>query len=594
MGDLDQILGRATVAYSHTVSSTKKSQDFLLFLQRNRRMTVVVEYVLCGHRCSGHDEPYANDAISLIRHKIMQRDVEMEVETVYRTWTFIGSLWESITNVGTILLEVVVGASYNEGVVKVVQVSMEYSRKVHVADGSADSRVMGFRSIFLLSEAKGSEDVNSTTATPLAAATQHISNIYLKLFLIVLILGMVPSAMFSTFALLTMYVVGNFVVAAFLDVKKDEQKHKHRLVIVIWNKDVLRVFCRTVFASAAFTDIYTWCCTDCTQAMKEDLNLNRVATFTKRLVHGLDFTLHPVCIASIGSKLSYLLRASNSIGANGYACLVFVDYWKPMVRPTQEVVGSPAIIFSAPTGRPFRCVSDIWLLISGDAKECDDWLSSQGYRELCVLLDYRPRSDRLVAYRIYVCGVPLLCAFVCSWFGALVMSVIEIVMLFTQIDVDTAFPLTYVDPCYLSVDNANKGDEPEVIGSAVAESGEGEIGLNGLVEGSEANGGVDGVNGNVEGANRGAPDFSMIISQQLQNLLPAMLAQVSNQGNVKNQNSNVVNENVGNVIVNGNQIGCSYKEFLACNPKEYNGKGDVAVLTRWIEKMESVHDMSGL
>ncbi|GKD72115.1 putative reverse transcriptase domain-containing protein, partial [Tanacetum coccineum] len=42
------------------------------------------------------------------------------------------------------------------------------------------------------------------------------------------------------------------------------------------------------------------------------------------------------------------------------------------------------------------------------------------------------------------------------------------------------------------------------------------------------------------------------------NLLPAMLAQVSNQGNVGNQNGNVVNENVQknvrNVIVNGNRI----------------------------------------
>ncbi|GJU57027.1 reverse transcriptase domain-containing protein [Tanacetum coccineum] len=56
-----------------------------------------------------------------------------------------------------------------------------------------------------------------------------------------------------------------------------------------------------------------------------------------------------------------------------------------------------------------------------------------------------------------------------------------------------------------------------------------------------ANGGVKGVNGNVEGANGGAPDFSTIIAQQLQNLLPAMLAQ----------------------------------------------------FTHWIEKMESVHDMSG-
>ncbi|GKB03637.1 putative reverse transcriptase domain-containing protein [Tanacetum coccineum] len=98
----------------------------------------------------------------------------------------------------------------------------------------------------------------------------------------------------------------------------------------------------------------------------------------------------------------------------------------------------------------------------------------------------------------------------------------------------------------------------------------------------------DDLNGQVNdqgmGANRG-------------NLLPAMLAQVSNRGNVGNQNGNMVNENiqenVRNVIVNGNRVGCSYKEFLACNPKEYDGKGGVVVLTHWIEKMESVHDMSG-
>ncbi|GJR32304.1 putative reverse transcriptase domain-containing protein, partial [Tanacetum coccineum] len=115
-----------------------------------------------------------------------------------------------------------------------------------------------------------------------------------------------------------------------------------------------------------------------------------------------------------------------------------------------------------------------------------------------------------------------------------------------------------------------------------------------------ANEGVEGVNGSVEGVNRGvggASDFLTIIAQQLQNLLPAMLAQVGNQGNVGNQNGNVVNENVqenvGNMLVNGNRVGCSYKEFLACNPKEYDGKGGVVVLTRWIEKMKSVQDMSG-
>ncbi|GKB38057.1 putative reverse transcriptase domain-containing protein, partial [Tanacetum coccineum] len=83
-------------------------------------------------------------------------------------------------------------------------------------------------------------------------------------------------------------------------------------------------------------------------------------------------------------------------------------------------------------------------------------------------------------------------------------------------------------------------------------------------QGLGANGGVEGVNGNVEGVNRGTPNFSTIIAQQLQNLLTAMLA----------------------------QVGCSYKEFLACNHKEYDGKGGDVVLTRWIKKMENVKDMN--
>ncbi|GJZ54015.1 hypothetical protein Tco_0608900 [Tanacetum coccineum] len=120
---------------------------------------------------------------------------------------------------------------------------------------------------------------------------------------------------------------------------------------------------------------------------------------------------------------------------------------------------------------------------------------------------------------------------------------------------------------------------------------------NGLVEVEGVEDLGKGVIRNVEGANRGAPDFSTIIAQQLQNLLPTMLAQVSNRENVGNQNGDMVNENVQenirNMIVNENRVGCSYKEFLACNPKEYDGKGGAVVLTRWIEKMESVHDMSG-
>ncbi|GJV82102.1 putative reverse transcriptase domain-containing protein [Tanacetum coccineum] len=69
------------------------------------------------------------------------------------------------------------------------------------------------------------------------------------------------------------------------------------------------------------------------------------------------------------------------------------------------------------------------------------------------------------------------------------------------------------------------------------------------------------------------------------------------QGNGRNQNGDAINDNirgdVRNFIENNDHRGCTYKEFLACNLKEYDGNGCAIVYTRWIEKMESVHDMSG-
>lgn len=75
----------------------KKARDFLPFLHRSRRIPAVVEYVLSGHRfkllipketcsiafafsgvrCPGRDEPYSDEAIAIMRRKIMQRDVEV-------------------------------------------------------------------------------------------------------------------------------------------------------------------------------------------------------------------------------------------------------------------------------------------------------------------------------------------------------------------------------------------------------------------------------------------------------------------------------------------------------------------------------------
>ncbi|GJZ16827.1 reverse transcriptase domain-containing protein [Tanacetum coccineum] len=76
------------------------------------------------------------------------------------------------------------------------------------------------------------------------------------------------------------------------------------------------------------------------------------------------------------------------------------------------------------------------------------------------------------------------------------------------------------------------------------------------------------------------PDIAVIIAQQLQTILPQIVTQVTN---------NVNNANGGN----GRNNGCTYKGFMACNPKEYDGKGGAIALTRWIEKMENVIDNSG-
>ncbi|GKA85335.1 hypothetical protein Tco_0806989, partial [Tanacetum coccineum] len=90
-----------------------------------------------------------------------------------------------------------------------------------------------------------------------------------------------------------------------------------------------------------------------------------------------------------------------------------------------------------------------------------------------------------------------------------------------------------------------------------------------------ANGGVEGVNGNVEGVNGGAPDFSTIIAQQLQNHLPAMLAQVGNQGNVGNQNDNVFVQDMS---------GCSVDQNVKYTAGSFVGKA----LTWWNSQIRTL------
>ncbi|GJT73306.1 putative reverse transcriptase domain-containing protein [Tanacetum coccineum] len=93
------------------------------------------------------------------------------------------------------------------------------------------------------------------------------------------------------------------------------------------------------------------------------------------------------------------------------------------------------------------------------------------------------------------------------------------------------------------------------------------------------------------GEDENHPDIATLLAQQLQNLLPEIVNQVTASVNSNANNGNGNGANGGNGRNSNN--GCTYKSFMSCNPKEYDGKGGAVVLTRWIERMETVIDNSG-
>ncbi|GKA80226.1 hypothetical protein Tco_0786822 [Tanacetum coccineum] len=96
------------------------------------------------------------------------------------------------------------------------------------------------------------------------------------------------------------------------------------------------------------------------------------------------------------------------------------------------------------------------------------------------------------------------------------------------------------------------------------------------------------------------PGFATVIAKQLQDLLPTIVAQVgdhvSNQGNIESQNDNATDDNIHEDDRNANlgncRNECSYKDFVACKPKEFDGKDGMVAYIHWVEKMEAVHDIS--
>ncbi|GKF90397.1 hypothetical protein Tco_0274098, partial [Tanacetum coccineum] len=67
--------------------------------------------------------------------------------------------------------------------------------------------------------------------------------------------------------------------------------------------------------------------------------------------------------------------------------------------------------------------------------------------------------------------------------------------------------------------------------------------------------------------------------------------------NIGSQNDNaaddIIHEDDRNANVGNGRNKCSYKDFVACKPKEFDGKGGAVAYIHWVKKMEAVQDISG-
>lgn len=109
-----------------------KAKTFLPFLQRAGKCIAIVDYVAAGHkirvfipkegaviafclagvRCPQRDEPYAAEALAYTRNRILQREVEIVVDSVDKTGIFLGTLLadNGKFNLGEELLRVGLGS----------------------------------------------------------------------------------------------------------------------------------------------------------------------------------------------------------------------------------------------------------------------------------------------------------------------------------------------------------------------------------------------------------------------------------------------------------------------------------------------------
>ncbi|KAJ9546291.1 hypothetical protein OSB04_018834 [Centaurea solstitialis] len=96
--------------------------------------------------------------------------------------------------------------------------------------------------------------------------------------------------------------------------------------------------------------------------------------------------------------------------------------------------------------------------------------------------------------------------------------------------------------------------------------------------------------GTSEGQN---PDIAQIIAQQIQAAIPNIVTQVTAGINVDRRNDRTERGNLNNDNNNvNNTVGCNYKTFMSCKPKEFYGKEGVVGLLTWIDSLELVLHIS--
>ncbi|GJR37141.1 hypothetical protein Tco_1212825 [Tanacetum coccineum] len=88
------------------------------------------------------------------------------------------------------------------------------------------------------------------------------------------------------------------------------------------------------------------------------------------------------------------------------------------------------------------------------------------------------------------------------------------------------------------------------------------------------------------------PNHALLLKLLLLNLLPCHTYDDLRRSAFESVQDDAVGD-VRNVNMNNGRGRCSYKEFLACNPKDFDGKGGVIPYTCWTRKIEYVQDMSG-